>query len=414
MADSDIEVAIVGAGAAGIAAARRLKEAGIGCLLIEARARLGGRAFTTNDPFGMPIDLGCGWLHSADRNPWTEIAEAQGQTIDRTPPPWMRATTPTGAPSPQQTSFQKAIMKFRTRVAAFSEEDPDRAAASLLAPRGRWNGLLNAVSTYYSGAELDRISLRDLVRYEDTGVNWRVVEGYGTIIAAHGAGLPARLGCVVEAIDHGGRRLELQTSEGAIRADRAIITVPSDLIAREAIRFSPGLPDKAEAASGLPLGLADKLFLSLADGEEFEADSRLWGSMDRMDTATYHIRPFGRPQIESYFGGGLAAELEKGGEAAFFDHVSSELAGAFGRKFAARIKPIGMHAWKTDPYARGSYSYALPGKADCRAVLAASVDDRLFFAGEACSRNDYSTAHGAYLTGVEAAKRIIACRRSRS
>jgi monoamine oxidase len=133
--------------------------------------------------------------------------------------------------------------------------------------------------------------------------------------------------------------------------------------------------------------------------------------MDRVDTGAYHIRPFGRPQIEAYFGGDLAAELEKGGEAAFFDFAAGELAETFGKDFASRIGPIGMHPWKADPYARGSYSYALPGRADCRAKLAEPVDDRLFFAGEACSRNDFSTAHGAYLTGLDAAERIIALHR---
>jgi monoamine oxidase len=413
MAVSDIEVAIVGAGAAGIAAARRLRQAGVPFLLVEARSRLGGRALTAHDPSGVPIDLGCGWLHSADRNPWREIAEAQGRTIDRTPPPWARTTTPTGAPSPNQASFQQAMSEFRGHVAAFAEDEPDRAASSLLQPGGRWNGLLDAVSTYYSGAELDRISLRDLALYEDTGVNWRAVEGYGSVIAAHGAGLPVKLGCAVRAIDHGGPRIELHTSEGTIRTKCAIVTIPSDLIAREAIRFTPGLPGKVEAAAGLPLGLADKLFLSLADAEEFETESRLWGRMDCVDTAAYHMRPFGRPQIEAYFGGSLAVELEKGGEAAFFDFAASELAHAFGKDFAKRIKPIGMHPWKSDPYALGSYSYALPGKADCRALLAAPVDGRLFFAGEACSEKGFSTAHGAYLTGVVAAEQIIASSRTK-
>ena len=90
---------------------------------------------------------------------------------------------------------------------------------------------------------------------------------------------------------------------------------------------------------------------------------------------------------------------------------SSELTGLLGSAFARRIKPIGLHRWGADPFARGSYSYALPGKADCRAALAAPVDDRLFFAGEACSLADFSTVHGAFATGVAAADAIIAKRR---
>ena len=166
--------------------------------------------------------------------------------------------------------------------------------------------------------------------------------------------------------------------------------------------------EKTEAAAGLPLGLADKLFLSLDEPEQFEKDSRCWGDTDRTATAAYHLRPFGRPMIEAYFGGSHAAELEKGGERAFFDFASAELAALFGAEFRRRIKPLGHHSWRADPFARGSYSYALPGKADGRATLAAPVEGHLFFAGEACSREDFSTAHGAYRTGVAAAELAIA------
>jgi monoamine oxidase len=82
-----------------------------------------------------------------------------------------------------------------------------------------------------------------------------------------------------------------------------------------------------------------------------------------------------------------------------------------GSDFARRVKPLQLYRWGSDPFARGSYSYALPGQAECRGALAAAVDDRLFFAGEACSQHDYSTAHGAYLTGVAAAEQVIAARR---
>ena len=89
----------------------------------------------------------------------------------------------------------------------------------------------------------------------------------------------------------------------------------------------------------------------------------------------------------------------------------AELAGLLGNDFARRVKPLALHRWGSDPFARGSYSHALPGRAECRAVLAAAVDERLFFAGEACSAHDFSTAHGAYLTGVAAAEQAIAARR---
>jgi monoamine oxidase len=112
--------------------------------------------------------------------------------------------------------------------------------------------------------------------------------------------------------------------------------------------------------------------------------------------------------IEAYFGGTLAHELERGGERAFFDLATTELTGLLGSEFAGRLKPLFLHQWAKDPFASGSYSYAIPGSAGERAVLAAPVESRIFFAGEACSPHDFSTAHGAYQSGIAAAEQLIA------
>ncbi len=371
MTNNDTEVAIIGGGAAGIAAGRRLRQAGIDCLLIEARPRLGGRAWTVGDAAGFALDLGCGWLHSADRNPWVAIAEAQGRTIDKTPPPWMRPALPIGFSPAEQHEFRDAMERFYAQVEAAAAKQPDIAAAEVLEPGGRWNNMINAVATYISGAELDLVSARDFANYEDTGVNWRVTEGFGATIAASGQELAVVLDCPVRRIDHGGRRLTIETAKGAIAADRAIVTLPTTVLAENESLFTPALPEKTAAASGLPLGLNDKLFLSLDRAEEFEQDTRLFGATDRSATANYHLRPFGRPQIEVYFGGQLASGLEAQGERAFFDFAASELVALLGSAFARRIQPIRMHRWGADPFARGSYSYAtaghggLPGKT-CR------------------------------------------------
>jgi monoamine oxidase len=414
MSNGDVEVVVVGAGSAGIAAARRLYEASIRCLLVEARPRLGGRSWTVRDPSGFALDLGCGWLHSADRNPWVGVAQAQGATIDKTPPAWMRPPLERSFPHAQYGDFRKALAEFYERLERAAQNETDAPASTLLDPACRWNGLIDAMSTYISGAELDRISLQDLDRYDSTDTNWRVVEGYGTIIGRYGAELPAMLDCPVRRIDHRGKRLRVETAKGAIAADRVIVTVPSAILAAEQIEFTPALPEKIQAARGLPLGLADKLFMSLDGADEFDKSIRLFGHTDRAATAGYHLRPFGRPMIEAYFGGSLAADLEAHGDAAFFDFAVAELVGVLGSDFGHRVKPIQIHRWGHDPFALGSYSFALPGYADCRQVLAEPVDDRLFFAGEACSRHDFSTAHGGYLTGVVAAERVIELRRNQA
>jgi monoamine oxidase len=404
-----VEVAVIGGGAAGIAAARTLHDAGVNCLLIEARDRLGGRAFTEVDG-GYPLDLGCGWLHSADVNPWTEIAQVQGKTIDKTPPPWMQPTPQPKFSVEDQRAFRNATSAFFRRAEEAGSKEPDVPSSELLEPGDRWNPLVRAVSTYFAGVEPELVSAKDFALYEDTEVNWRVVEGYGAAIAAHARGLPVLLNAAVTRIDHSGNRVRVETGKGAVSASYVIAALPTSIIAQTDNLFVPALPDKIEAARGLPLGLADKLFLSLDNTEEFGVDSRLYGASDRTDTATYHMRPFGRPVIEAYFGGANAWALEKGGTTAFFDFAVGQLTGLLGNDFAKRIKPLGMHLWGADSFARGSYSYAKPGYWEDRLRLAQPVDDRLFFAGEACSRDFFTTAQGAYRTGADAAEAILKLR----
>src|SRR5487761_1494851 len=112
MSNSDVEVVVIGGGAAGVVAAKRLCQASIRCLLVEARPRLGGRAWTVHDGSGHALDLGCGWLHSADRNPWGTVAQEQGATIDKTPPPWMNRPLEVSFPRAEHADFRRAFGEF--------------------------------------------------------------------------------------------------------------------------------------------------------------------------------------------------------------------------------------------------------------------------------------------------------------
>jgi monoamine oxidase len=388
---SEVDVAVIGAGAAGIAAGRCLSEAGANFVILEARSRLGGRAWTRMIE-GHALDLGCGWLHSADVNPWSKIAEAAGFTVDRTPAPWTS--------DKRDLSFSEAeFREYRAAIAAFYRR---------LEAAGRWNALIDAVSTYANGAELDRVSVRDVTHYEDDEVNWRVREGLGTAIAAHGAMLPVVVDCPVTRIDHSGVRIRVETPRGTVSARAVIVTLPTPLVANEDVRFAPALPEKLEAAAGLPLGLADKVLLALERPEEIPPETRLFGRTDRTATGAYHLRQFGRPLIEGYFGGRLARELEAEGEGAAARFAIEELVGHFGAGMRRRLRPVVETGWSNDRFACGSYSHALPGKAGAREMLARPVGQRLFFAGEACSARSFSTAHGAYETGVAAAKAALA------
>jgi monoamine oxidase len=401
----DFEVVVIGAGAAGVAAARVLADNQVSVRVIEARARIGGRAWTKQLE-GMPFDLGCGWLHSAEENEWSEVAPRLGLTVDRTPPPWNKLAHEAGYSQADQAEFGAAWDRLSQRLDEAALSPVDRAASEFLEPGCRWNGLLNALCSFINGVELDLLSVHDLGRYRDTGVNWRVAEGYGTLVEALAAGLDVTLDCPAGVIDHRAKRLRIETAKGDIHADAVIITVPTNLIASEALRFTPSLVEKVEAADALPLGIADKVFLAVDAAANLPESTRLVGALDRTETASYHLRPFGRPVIEGYFGGRFARALEKDGGFARF--AIDQIAAQLGNDIRKHLRPLAMTEWGRDPFARGSYSAARLGKADSRAILAAPVDGRLFFAGEACSRHDFSTAHGAYRTGVEAARAVIA------
>jgi monoamine oxidase len=374
-------------------------------VVLEARSRVGGRAWTMRGE-GLPLDLGCGWLHSADENEWSAVAATLGMTIDRTPPPWGVRRNTIGFPDGELADFRAASERFFTRLHAADPALPDRPAADFLEPGNRWNALINSLSTYISGVELDQVSVHDLNNYHDSGENWRVTQGYGALVEAFAAPLDVRLDCPATLIDHSGGHLRIATPQGDIRARAAIVAVPTSMVAREILRFTPALPEKVAAATKLPLGLDDKFFLHLERAEEFPVESRIFGARDRL-TGSYQLRPFGRPVIECYFGGSLARDLEAEGGDAFARLAIDQLAAHLGADIRKRLRPLFGSAWGRDPWALGAYSYARPGDAGARPALAETVEDRLFFAGEACSVNDYSTGHGAYRTGEKAAEAVL-------
>lgn len=398
----NIDVAVIGAGAAGISAARRLMAAGVSVGVLEARDRIGGRAHTLERE-GHGLDLGCGWLHSADENVLAERGRAEGFTIDQTPPPWRESAFNLGLTPDDRTDFGAAFDAFDTRVCEAAARGRDGPASDHFEPGNRWNARMDAISGALNGARFAEVSTLDYDAYRDTGVNWRVTEGYGTMVAHLGRDLPIMLNCPVERIDRSGPRLIVETARGRVEAERVILTVPTSLIASETIRIDPPVSSLLEAASGVTLGLASKLHLLIAGADDFPPDSQLWGRTDTAETAGYHLRPLGRPMIEAYFGGTLAWGLEAQGAAAFLDFATTELVDLLGSSFRRRIQPLATSMWGADPFSRGAYSHALPGHAGDRERLAQPIQDRIFIAGEATAPAFYGTAHGAWMEGERAA-----------
>jgi monoamine oxidase len=164
----------------------------------------------------------------------------------------------------------------------------------------------------------------------------------------------------------------------------------------------------------LPLGRDEKLFLEIVGDAPFEAESQVLGNPRDVRTGSYYIRPLGAPVIECFFGGEGARFVEEGGSAAGFDHAMGQLCALFGSGIRSVLHPLVASGWSRMERIGGAYSYALPGHASARKSLAQPFDDRVFFAGEATSARDFSTAHGAHDSGARAALEVIAALTRRS
>jgi monoamine oxidase len=405
--EREVDVVIVGAGAAGIAAARRLRDHGRRVLVVEAMTRVGGRAHSVRVE-GLTLDLGCGWLHSAERNPLVAMAEAEGAVVDRSHAAWRDQLRNLGFDVADQRAVRQTFTAFEAGLR--HTPPPGDVAGAGISRDHPWRGYLDMISGALNGAELDRVSAADMLAYEEHASenNWRLPGGYGTLIAGLAEKLPVALGTRVTAIDHGGSRVMVETDKGRIDAGAVIVAVPTDILARDDIAFTPEVEDHRHAAACLPLGRVDKLFLALGEPDAVPPETHLVGNPHRAETGSYYLRPFGRPIIECFFGGIIARRLEEEGDDARTAFAIRELGALLGRDFARGLRPVIGTWWHKEPTIGGAYSHALPGFAGQRAVLARPVSERLVFAGEACSAHDYSTAHGAWRSGIAAAEFVRA------
>ena len=268
---STVDVAIIGAGAAGLGAANALKNSGLSVIVLEARNRVGGRAHTIQAAPDVTFDSAAAGCIRRIKIPSSRSPKQLNFEINKNLPPWRERAYGKAFPQADRDDFIRALDAFYDRAekaAVEAEQNGRDSPASLcLEPGNRWNPMIDAISTYINGCELDQVSILDMDAYEDTDINWRVRRGYGALVAAYGASCPLALDCVVTLIDHSGKRVRIETSQGTLTAAQVIVTVPTNLIADEAIRFHPPLPAKVDAARGLPLGLADKVTLALDEAE---------------------------------------------------------------------------------------------------------------------------------------------------
>jgi monoamine oxidase len=422
MTTENFDVAVVGAGAAGIAAARTLREAGLSCVVLEASGRLGGRAYTDTESLGAPFDQGASWLHDAENNRLTPIARRQGFTLHEEPGRRRRDILLVGdrPATPEERAAHDAAAEAWEDAAErrAAQGGPDIPLSEAVPRGGPWDATVEHwFGAVISGVEARRDSLHDYVATALSGRNPQVREGFGALVARQAEGLRVATGWPVVTVRTGGPggAVTLEGPRGRVRTRGCVVTVSTGVLAAGAVRFDPPLPPEVEAAvAGLPQGLLSKVALRAAGADRLDLPAfgrlgrRVEGEGDR--PASWVCWPFGRDHAIGYIGGEAAWELAREGPEAANAYARAELARYFGAARVERAFRPGAVAtrWAEDPLFRGAYSHARVGQAGARTVLrdAAVADGRLRFAGEACHERYAGTVGGAWESGARAARAL--------
>ncbi|MCB1384560.1 MAG: FAD-dependent oxidoreductase [Nitratireductor sp.] len=405
---SAIDVAIVGAGAAGLGAAKVLARAGKTVKVFEAMDRIGGRAWTESETFGMPFDQGCAWLHAADRNPFFPEAQAAGWTlyhhdmgIDHLYYGRSRAT------AEQMDEMAAAEEEFAQLLVTYSSAT-DRVSELLQ------TSLSHSAAGTFSGPmdfaqDVDEISIADFSRAADLDPNYFTREGFGALVHRWGADVPVELSTPVRALHWDGPGVRLETDRGTVEAGQAIVTASTGVLAMGGLKFSPDLPEDYDAAfDGLAMGLLTKIPL-LIEGERFGLnafDDLLIERRSHHDIF-FLCFPFDLPLMVGFVGGDFAWELECQGEDVAVEFATERLVRTFGSDARKAVRKGAMTRWGSQRWTHGAYAAARPGQARSRDVLAVPVAERIHFAGEALGGPLMQTCAGARLSGERVARAIL-------
>jgi monoamine oxidase len=313
---SHYDIAVIGAGAAGLAAGLSLQRSGKSFIVLEARDRIGGRAFTDTS-LGLPFDCGAHWLHAAARNPFTRIADRLGLAYNAKISWADSVIYAGGGPVPRtlEAEADAYIGAVLGRIAAAGEAGLDVPFSDYLEPGNRWNPLTRQLIGQITSHDPEDCSTRDSARYEDGGGDFPVKDGFGALVAQHAAGLAVTLSTPVTHIDWSGPEVKLGTPRGTITARTIILAVPVNVLIAGGIRFTPALPEKlVQAFHDCPMGVSEKLAMLL--DRPIEGMGHLYGDVvDLSDMAkqpfNLHVNPFGRPLLVSHMAGSHGRETGK-------------------------------------------------------------------------------------------------------
>lgn len=403
---ADPEVVVVGAGAAGIAAARTLVERGLRVAVLEARDRVGGRLITT-DLRGHPVDLGGHWLHAGPINPLVRLGEARGEPLRiAAQEGHLLVSGRKGRPAEIAAHGRAFAVADRALTSQAGLPGPDRPAARALPPGlGPWAARIALVHGLVSGRPLEEVSLHDFPSME-YGDNRFIAGGYGSYLARLAQGLPIALNSPVTRIDWSGAGVTVETEGGTTLEARAVIVTIPTMVLRGTPLFTPSLPAETRAAiDGFATGIYEHAVLHWPSAP-FRGRDRLAalaggrhrppGLLTRVDGTPFHFFEFDVPMARDLDARGRDPDAPR-------RLVRAALAEHVGHRALHDLSIPAISEWRHDPWARGSWAVVPPGHAGARGTLRVPVGDRIWFAGEALSRLQWGTAGGAYEEGTRAA-----------
>ena len=411
---SEPDVVVIGAGAAGMAAARRLLASGLSVTVIEADRRIGGRVHTDLEIFGVPYDTGAHWLHIGRLNPFVRYGQDNGFDVYEAPSEEILYVGRREATEQDYADYRSAYSAAYQAIAGAGRRGQDVIAASVVPKGGDWSTLAHmAIGPWSMGKDFDDFSAADWWSGED-GTDWYCREGYGTLWAHSARGIPVELSTAASKIDWSGRGVKVETERGSLSARACIVTVSTGVLASDAIRFAPALPvPKQESFHGISMGLYNHItfqfrrnvFGTGADGYLLYQLPPSNGGPPRGFGLLTNI---GDTNLSfGDVGGSLAWVLEDEGVEGGLAFGLEELRKIFGSEVDKEFVKGHVTRWGRNPFTLGSYASAEPGAYPLRKELRTTVGDRIWFAGEACSPTNWAMVHGAHLSGQRAAKDVV-------